>query len=113
MAKDQNQDQERTTPEELPEATPENSTVNGQSFYAGHLTGSGTITEDGQYGPPIPDPTVLRGGPSGERTSPGGVDRSVDDRIPPSHPAPAQTRRTRRTKAEIDASTPNPTPKSE
>lgn len=95
-----------TDQDKPPEATPENSVVDGQSFYAGHLTGSGTLTEDGQYGPPVPDPTVLRGGPKGERTTPGGVDRSVDDRIPPSSPAPAQNRRTRRTKAEIDASQP-------
>lgn len=94
-----------TDQDKLPEATPDNSTMDGQSFYAGHLTGSGTLTEDGQYGPPIPDPTVLRGGPKGERTTPGGVDRSVDDRIPPANAAPAQTRK-RRTRAEIDASQP-------
>lgn len=53
----------------------EDKQVDGQSFYAEHLTGSGTINEDGTYGPPIPDPTVLRGGPKGEHTSPGGVKR--------------------------------------
>jgi len=50
-------------------------TVEGQSFYAEHLTGSGTINLDGTYGPPEPDPTVQRGGPAGEHTSPGGVER--------------------------------------
>jgi hypothetical protein len=101
MAKDQEK--------EVPEATPENSTMDGQSFYAPHLTGSGTLMGDGTYGPPIPDPVVQRGGPKGYRTSPGGVDRSVDDREPPASPrAPAQKRaaRTRRTREEIEASTP-------
>lgn len=54
----------------------EDKVVDGQSFYNEALTGSGTINEDGTYGPPIPDPTVLRGGPSGERKSPGGVERT-------------------------------------
>lgn len=101
-------DQERNQPVDQ-EATPENSTMDGQSFYAPHLTGSGTLTEDGQYGPPVPDPTVRRGGPKGYRTSPGGVDRSVDDREPPASPRvpeQAQARKTRRTREEIDASTP-------
>jgi hypothetical protein len=31
----------------------------GESFYAPHLTGSGTILPDGTYGPPLPDPNVL------------------------------------------------------
>lgn len=88
---DQDQDQ---APEVGPEATPENSTMHGQSFYAGHLTGSGTLVEDGQYGPPVQDPTVQRGGPKGYRTSPGGVDRSVDDREPPASPRPPATRKT-------------------
>lgn len=104
MAKDQEQDQ-------APEATPENSTMDGQSFYAAHLTGSGTLTEDGQYGPPTLDPTVQRGGPKGYRTTSGGVDRSVDDRDPPASPrAPEQKRTTqkRRTREEIEASTPVP-----
>jgi len=92
-------------PDNPDEATPENSTMHGQSFYAPHLTGSGTLTADGQYGPPTPDPTVQRGGPKGERVTSGGVDRSVDDRIPPASPAPEK--RTRRTRAEIDASNPN------
>jgi hypothetical protein len=49
--------------------------VDGQSFYSEALTGSGTITPDGTYAEPEPDPTVKRGGPEGERTSPGGVKR--------------------------------------
>jgi hypothetical protein len=61
-------------------------TVDGQSYYAAHLTGSGTIQSDGTYGPPTPDPTVLRGGPAGERTSPGGVERP----LPATLVAPAQ-----------------------
>lgn len=60
--------------------------VDGQSFYAEHLTGSGTINADGTYGPPQPDPTVLRGGPAGEHTSPGGVERP----LPSTLVAPAQ-----------------------
>jgi hypothetical protein len=61
----------------------EDKTVDGQSFYAEHLTGSGTILPDGTYGPPQPDPTVLRGGPKGERTSPGGVKRPAPAELTP------------------------------
>lgn len=58
-------------PQEVTEAE---KVVDGQSFYSEALTGSGTITEDGKYGPPLPDPTVARGlGPN--RTSGG---RRVD-----------------------------------
>lgn len=58
-------------PQELTEDTKE---LNGESFYNVALTGSGTITEDGKYGPPMADPTVTRGlGPN--RTSGG---RRVD-----------------------------------
>lgn len=35
--------------------------VDGQSFYNEALTGSGTILDDGTYGDPLPDPTVVRG----------------------------------------------------
>lgn len=35
--------------------------IDGQSFYAEHLTGSGTITRDGEYADPLPDPTARRG----------------------------------------------------
>lgn len=59
----------------------EDKVVDGQSFYNEALTGSGTILPDGTYGPPTPDPTVLRGGPSGERTSPGGVKRPAPEDI--------------------------------
>jgi hypothetical protein len=42
----------------------------GLSFAPEHLKGSGTIRRDGTYGPPEPDPTVVRGlGP--DRTSGG------------------------------------------
>jgi hypothetical protein len=42
----------------------------GLSFAPEHLKGSGTIRPDGTYGPPEPDPTVVRGlGP--DRTSGG------------------------------------------
>jgi hypothetical protein len=48
----------------------------GTSFYNEALTGSGTINQDGTYGPPQPDPTEVRGlGPdktSGGRTVTGG-----------------------------------------
>lgn len=107
MNEDQDQEQ---TPEVGPEATPDNSTMDGQSFYAPHLTGSGTLVSDGQYGPPVQDPTVQRGGPKGYRTTSGGVDRSVDDREPPAsprRPAAQAKARTRRTRAEIDASKSN------
>lgn len=56
--------------------------VDGQSFYAEHLTGSGTILPDGTYGAPRPDPTVLRGGPGGERTTSGGVERPRPADVP-------------------------------
>lgn len=36
-------------------------TAEGQSFYNEALTGSGTITRDGEYVDPLPDPTVRRG----------------------------------------------------
>lgn len=36
-------------------------TAGGQSFYNEALTGSGTITRDGEYTDPLPDPTVRRG----------------------------------------------------
>jgi hypothetical protein len=60
----------------------------GQSFYAEHLTGSGTINPDGTYGEPLPDPTLARGGPEGAHTSPGGVKRpSPADLVPPAQRA--------------------------
>jgi hypothetical protein len=44
----------------------------GLFFAPEHLKGSGTIRHDGTYGPPEPDPTVVRGlGP--DRTSGGRV----------------------------------------
>jgi hypothetical protein len=50
-------------------------TVEGQSFYNAATTGSGTITVDGEYAEPLPDPTQVRGlGPdrtSGGRRVPG------------------------------------------
>lgn len=59
-----------------------NKSEDGQSFYAEHLTGSGTILPDGSYGAPRPDPTVLRGGPAGERTTSGGVERPRPAEVP-------------------------------
>lgn len=53
----------------------EDKVLDGQSFYNEALTGSGTILPDGTYGDPLPDPTVRRGGPGGERTTSGGVKR--------------------------------------
>lgn len=47
----------------------------GQSFYNEALTGSGTINEDGTYGPPEPDPTLKRGGVKDGSTTDGGVKR--------------------------------------
>jgi hypothetical protein len=53
-------------------------TVEGQSFHNAALTGSGTITTDGTYAEPLPDPTQIRGlGPdrtSGGRRVLGGLD---------------------------------------
>lgn len=68
--------------------------VDGQSFYAEHLTGSGTIKADGTYGEPLPDPTVQRGGPAGEHKSPGGVERPTPESIVP--PAQRQTTQTQK-----------------
>lgn len=49
---------------------PAEHTVENQSFYNPATVGSGTITEDGTYGEPLPDPTIARGlGPG--RTSGG------------------------------------------
>lgn len=49
---------------------PSDHTVENQSFYNPATVGSGTITEDGVYGEPLPDPTIARGlGPG--RTSGG------------------------------------------
>lgn len=42
----------------------------GLSFEPPHLVGSGTILPDSTYGPPTPDPTVVRG-LGGRRTSGG------------------------------------------
>lgn len=47
----------------------------GQSFHNEALTGSGTINPDGTYGPPQPDPTLVRG--LGARKTSGG--REVPD----------------------------------
>lgn len=76
---------------------PAEHTVENQSFYNPATVGSGTITEDGVYGEPLPDPTIARGlGPgrtSGGRRTPGsllgaqtGEDSYVDAE---STPAPA------------------------
>jgi len=61
----------------------EDKTVDGQSFHNEALTGSGIIREDGTYGPSVPDPTVLRGGPAGERTTSGGVVRPHPEDLTP------------------------------
>jgi hypothetical protein len=56
---------------------PAEHTVENQSFYNPATVGSGTITEDGEYGEPLPDPTIARGlGPgrtSGGRRTPGSL----------------------------------------
>lgn len=63
-----------TNPQDMPDLSDDNKELDGQSFYNVALTGSGTITEDGEYAPPLPDPTAVRGlGPN--RTSGG---RRVD-----------------------------------
>ena len=49
---------------------PDEHTVENQSFYNPATVGSGTITEDGTYGEPLPDPTIARGLGAG-RTSGG------------------------------------------
>lgn len=82
----------------------EKTSADGGSFYAEHLTGSGTIKPDGTYGEPLPDPTVLRGGPEGEHTSPGGVKRpSPADLVPPAQRAtedkPASTSKPRNSRS--------------
>ena len=60
----------------IPQVDEGSKAVDGQSFYSEALTGSGTILPDGTLTGPMPDPTVMRGGPAGEHTSPGGVDRA-------------------------------------
>ena len=64
-------------------AKPAEHTINGATFYNAALTGSGTILPDGTYGEPLPDPTVQRGGPEGERKSPGGVERIDPNALTP------------------------------
>lgn len=72
-------------------------TLQGQNFWVPYLVGAGTLTEDGQYAPPEPDPTVRRG-----------VPRGVKVPEPDGEQAPGPTRsRKRRTRAEIDASQPD------
>lgn len=44
--------------------------LEGQSFRNEALTGSGTVTEDGTYAEPLPDPTEARG--LGARRTSGG-----------------------------------------
>lgn len=71
-------------------------TQDGQSFYSEALTGSGTINEDGTYGPPEPDPTVKRGGIKDGRTSPGGVHRpDPNETVPPAQRAETQSKTAR------------------
>ncbi|HEU4753998.1 MAG TPA: hypothetical protein VFU47_12890 [Armatimonadota bacterium] len=59
----------------MTDINPADHVMDGQSFYAAHLTGSGTLQADGSYGPPTPDPTILRGGPKGAQRTSGGVER--------------------------------------
>jgi hypothetical protein len=54
MPEDKGQDQGRSV-------DPEDTTEEGLQFYNPALVGSGTITDDGTYGPPEPDPTLVRG----------------------------------------------------
>ena len=58
----------------------------GESFYAAHLTGSGTILPDGTYGPPLPDPNVLAQEEDPQRTT--------DLEFPEGLPADDETRKT-------------------
>lgn len=44
--------------------------IENQSFRNEALTGSGTITQDGEYAEPLPDPTEIRG--QGPRRTSGG-----------------------------------------
>jgi len=79
MVEDKNKDKapEDANPDASGTTNPEK-TVAGQSFYNSALTGSGTITVDGTYAEPLPDPTQVRGlGPdrtAGGRRVLGGLD---------------------------------------
>lgn len=59
--------------------------LEGQSFRNEALTGSGTITPDGEYTDPLPDPTEVRGlgarRTSGGRLLPDLPSTEVDDRL--------------------------------
>ena len=73
----------------------------GESFYNEALTGSGTITPDGTYAEPQPDPTLARGGVTDGRTTPGG--RRLPD-LPDTNP-PAQRADSDSAEAEVKPST--------
>jgi hypothetical protein len=62
MVEDKSKDRapEDTSPDASGTTDP-TETVAGQSFYNQALTGSGTITVDGTYAEPLPDPTQIRG----------------------------------------------------
>lgn len=64
----------------------------GESFYAAHLTGSGTILPDGTYGPPLPDPNVLAA--TDPDLAPGTEVRTTDLDFPDGLPEDDETRRT-------------------
>jgi hypothetical protein len=72
--------------------------LEGQSFLNPALTGSGTITPDGTYGPPEPDPTQVRGlGPDktsgGRVVTGGGLGNADTERTGPSTSEDPTTRR--------------------
>lgn len=64
----------------------------GESFYAPHLTGSGTILPDGTYGPPLPDPNVLA--MTDPELAPDVPERTTDLDFAEGLPADDETRRT-------------------
>lgn len=66
--------------------------LEGQSFRNESLTGSGTITPDGTYADPLPDPTEVRG-LGGRRTSGG---REVPEPAKVFEPEPAAKQTTAR-----------------
>jgi len=69
----------------------------GESFYAPHLTGSGTILPDGTYGPPLPDPNVLAA--KDPKLAPAVPERTTDLDFPEGLPADDETRRTAETQS--------------
>jgi hypothetical protein len=67
--------------------------LEGQSFLNPALTGSGTIAEDGTYGPPEPDPTQVRGLGPGKTSGGRVVTRTEAERTGPSTSEDPATRK--------------------